>query len=113
MKTILIVEDWPIEQEKYKSGLPEFDLLQATNFSEAVQHFKEHQTEIAAIVLDGHLSKYEYGHALAAAFREQGYTGPMLATSSDDGLRARLMECGCDHAVNKNDVPDYLRRILA
>ncbi|MDB5188061.1 MAG: hypothetical protein JWO50_581 [Candidatus Kaiserbacteria bacterium] len=113
MFKILIVEDLIHEQDRYAENMPNFELLQAFNFKEASEHFHAHQNELAAIVLDGKLSRYEYGHALAASFREQGYRGPMLATSSDEDLRRRLMHYGCDHSVNKDDVPDYLRKLLA
>ncbi len=113
MHKILIVEDDPLIQEMYQRDLGGFDIVPALSLEEGRGAFSQFASEIKAVVLDGSLGSGEFGHVLAKEIRDAGYTGPMIACSSLAACATDLREGGCDHAVGKGDLGNYLKRLLS
>jgi DNA-binding response OmpR family regulator len=114
MPKVLIVEDDRGFQRMYAGSLEAFELIQAYDWNDGLRLFQEHADSLDAIVLDGNLGNGDCGDTLAQAFRNAGYTGPMIATSHASETQEMLLESGCDHRVDsKFGVCDLLVKLLA
>ncbi len=115
MKKILIVEDgqkWSVQYQQDLGGY-EVSLIIAERADEARRQF-EVNPDVAAIVMDGCLfSEAPNTLELVKEFRVKGYTGPIIANSSD--YNKELQEAGCDHTCkydSKGFIPDQLIQLL-
>lgn len=113
MQKILIVEDDPLIQDMYQRDLEGFEIIQALTLEEGRKAFSQFAPEIKAVVLDGSLGYGEFGHVLAKEIRDAGYTGPMIACSSLTTYATDLREGGCDHAVGKGDLGNYMKLLFS
>lgn len=95
---ILIVENDPAVYRMLGSTLARrhpITTVNATNHREARDHFKAFTPHV--IVMDGRILDGETP-ALVKEFREQGFTGPIVANSSSYDVQDELIKAGCDHA---------------
>lgn len=109
MKKVLFVEDDEAQHKALRSWPFDFDIeiISAYDIVEGWAKFQEHVGTLDAIVLDGQLGtgqKKHYGHALAHQIRASGYTGPMIAASSDHDLNMTMLRYGCNIIAEKMKV---------
>lgn len=99
---VLFVEDdedlWDIISETLKKEVVEF--LPARSLKDAKQQFLDQKGQISAITMDGNLTDGATPH-LVRFIREQGFLGPVIATSGNDDLHELLMQSGCSHSCKK------------
>ncbi|GEM_PF-3965788 len=117
MATILIVEDTPLYQRGYQRELAEHTLIIAGTSAVARAEFARMQHTIDIIILDGELASMDPERDtvdMASDFRAAGFTGPMIAASSNPYIMNQLMEKNrCSHRASpKSDVQDLVNQIL-
>jgi len=115
MATILIVDDVAGVHRDYARGLVGHTLLRALSAKEAREQWKKHGKVIDVVVLDGYLNPSDgesTTEKLAEEIRASGFKGPMVASSSDDGICNRLRHCGCDHIIHKSNLPGLLALVV-
>lgn len=99
---VLFVEDnedlWDIVSEALEKEVVEF--LPARSLNEAKQLFLDHKGQLSAITMDGNLTDGATPD-LVRFIREQGFLGPVIATSGNDNLQKLLMLSGCSHNCMK------------
>ena len=119
---VLIVEDnkgvldfWQrcfAEQPWPELGL---QFLWAATLGEAMNVFSSNQ-DVTLVVMDWYLKKpsgfTDTTLELVQWMRKQGFTGPMIATSSDSEYQEVLKGAGCSHACDKGHLPEELRKVL-
>ncbi len=117
MKTmVLVVEDSLGIQRGYKRVLePTHTVIQAFTEQAGYDLFAEHVEEIVAIIMDGLLTENGRDNDtldLTRHIREQGFTGPIIATSSNEDIQSAQISAGCSHKAVKLDAVGELLRIL-
>lgn len=109
---VLIVEDKEEVQARYKGYLPELEIVSALTIPDALQAFEDNPN-FDAIVMDACVpGDTPNTISLVMHFRDT-YEGPMIAASSEESYRIRLMKAGCDHESNKDDLPQNLLQVLS
>lgn len=110
---ILSVEDDSNLQDLYEQILQDrIGILSAFTVEEGLQLFCEHP-EIVIVVMDGNVPCQTMTTVgLTKEIRRRGFTGPMIASSSDTVLSSALMKAGCDYQSQKFEVPDLIIRLL-
>lgn len=106
---VLAIDDDPMFQRLYRRLLErEYTVIVASDAAEAKTLFAA--SNVWAVVMDGmlrplenfsneHFGSDDFSYGLTRWMREQGFTGPIIATSTHDGVRRKQLEAGCDHAV--------------
>jgi CheY-like chemotaxis protein len=113
---ILIVDDDKLLTSTFAYWSPAtFDgdhvVLQATTIQDAVP-LLEAAPEADVILVDGFIPHLPTdGLQVMANLRAAGYTGPMVAISSDDGIRAQMLRAGCAAACSKRK-PRKLEQVI-
>lgn len=110
---VLFVDDEDDQHRKWYRALGEdhIRMLCATTIERAEQLFSANP-DLAAIVMDTCVpGDRPTTPPLVRKFR-QSFTGPIIAASSSRVFREQLKAVGCDHACEKECVPEDLLRIL-
>ena len=107
MQTVIVIEDDEMVVGLYKSlcddrkysGLVEFHFF--SNKADAWNFFEHCSVMmIASIVVDGHVEDGETID-LVKKFRQSGYRGLIIGSSSDMELAEDLIDAGCNQSLNK------------
>lgn len=109
---ILIVEDEPAVFRMLDLTLTRrhpITAVNATNHPEAREHFTSFKPDL--IVMDGKILDGKTPD-LVREFREQGFTGPIVANSSNYDVQDELVEAGCDHAAQSKMAHMILPEII-
>lgn len=111
---VLIVDDDEKIQRLFEESLAEKVIILPATFVElALNMFKDWQSKIDAIVIDACVPGNEPNtQPLVKKFREKGFLGPIIGTSSCEEYRQELMQCGCSHQAEKDKVPALLLELL-
>lgn len=115
---ILIIEDDLGWQTKYRTELPPtVEIIEVTDHETAatvVAQLVNGTTTFDAIVFDGCLYGDNFDTApYVRILKDSGFTGPMIATSSNPSVRTWLLEAGCTYeARHKETIPRLLKKIL-
>lgn len=110
---ILVVDDlflWHAEFERVLGE--EYEVHCATTAAEARVLLREHQ--YAAIIMDGKLGRgdpEETTVQLTRDVRQAGFAGPIFAASALPSLKARQLEAGCSHELDKGS-GNWLQRLI-
>lgn len=115
MKKILIVEDLERVQNKFSDALAgKVELLQAYTLSQAITLFIEHKETLAVIAMDACVPGDEPNSMrIVKMIRAEGFMGPMIAISSLDEYRMKLVEAGCSHECEKDRLPEQVLELVA
>jgi CheY-like chemotaxis protein len=121
---VLIVEDWPDNQEMIKQKLEEATcgnivVLQALDIITAKILFRDNP-DIKAIIMDYLMpmrsddpSRMDNTADLIREFRKRfGFTGPIIATSGEEDNRKIQLKAGCDHEAEKRQASKKVIEIL-
>jgi len=114
MHKVLFVEDEKQVQGLWRAQLANkgVEMIQALNGTDAAMHFLVFSKELAAIVLDGNIPGVKTDtRELIHDFR-QSFQGPIIAVSSDENLRALMVEAGADSGCEKKDLAKHLLAVL-
>jgi hypothetical protein len=113
LKKVLIVEDsrgWQSDYARQLNG--RVQILAALTIKEAEELFAANP-DINAIVMDACVpGDSPTTPPLVRKIRET-FAGPMIAASGAVWFRKQLMECGCDHQADKDDVPAKVIEVLS
>jgi hypothetical protein len=125
MEKVLLVEDNEKMVRVIKINFdlkfsPKMRLLSAGTIIEAKRLFSENN-DIVAIIMDGYVPMREGRRVwppnttedLVGEIRDKGFSGPIIATSSNLELREKLIEAGCDYQCDKLDVVSRLEYFIA
>lgn len=119
MKTkILVFEDDSRVTDRYQERLAgePVEIICAQLPGEAMECYEEHKDTVDIIVMDACLADNKPDTIpLVRHIRESGFTGHMIANSSEALFNHELIKAGCDLWVrysNKYDVPDLLIELL-
>lgn len=116
MKRVLFVEDDDGGYFSMTKNLQEIvERFRATSCESALQLFHASRSIILAfdaIVWDGEVNDGLTFKAIKEV-RDAGFTGPMIAASSNSDWRREQLDAGCDHEViRKSFVPQKLAELL-
>lgn len=121
MKKVIIFEDHERVLQVYREladDLESVTFIFCTNVIDATpgflrQHF-EAEEHPAVVVMDACLpGDTPNTIPLVRAIRQMGYSGPLVAVSSDDHYNQLLCQVGCDHALeSKAEGLRYICQIL-
>jgi len=108
---ILIVEDTKSMSDLYVYKLsPHFDVLVAATVYDANRIFQDNNGDFELIIFDyqvpsrpdsGLLSPGDNTECIVQKIKRDGFTKPMIATSSEPKYRTKLMNAGCTHESEK------------
>lgn len=100
---ILVVEDDLSVWSVYEGLCLDTEWVFAMTVAEATQKFQASGGMFLAIVMDGFLVSQEDSSPFIRFARQQGYKGPMIATSSKSDQMKVLLAAGCDMECPKLD----------
>ncbi len=113
-KVILIVDDDSTAQFIYEKGLAGMpvSIITAYTLEEAAEKFAA-TPAIDLIVMDGCVDSGNTLNTLPLIEKiRETYEGPMIAASSLDTYRYRMMKSGCSHEAAKPEVAALIKKIL-
>jgi response regulator RpfG family c-di-GMP phosphodiesterase len=114
---ILLVEDGPEYLEFYKKALAGHPLhiFEAGEVALAEKILLQHP-DISAVVVDGRLEDTDFIQdtcEFVSRVRASGFSGHMIAASSNDDWRRSLVHAGCNHdGGDKKEIPRKLLEVL-
>lgn len=109
---ILIVEDRQFYHELWSRSLGDKVLILGAYTIEEAEALFAANPELALIVMDACVpGDWPTTLPLVRKIRET-FSGPMIAVSSESAYRRKLMERGCDHESDKDDLPQKILEIL-
>ncbi len=114
MLKVLIVEDELRCHRDYEKGLeanPDVTLIRAYTIEEAEKEYAANP-DVACIVMDACVPGDRITTIPLILTIRKTFAGPMIAASSMDEYRAKLMNVGCNHEAPKYDVPRKIREVL-
>ena len=108
---ILIIEDMLRIQEAWKMHLEKHDhtVVQALTPHEAIDLFEENP-DVDIIVLDGCIGPLFNCLPVLREIRET-FKGPIIAASSDAHFRQTMVQAGCSHECEKEQVLSLIKAI--
>ena len=110
--TILVIEDDPIWQKVYYLSFKQSaNILQATNLVDAEAIFLENPG-INLIVIDGYLGETILNTLPLIKKLRETFKGEIIAVSTDEDSRTRMVAAGCSSQVDKNDSVPFIERYL-
>ena len=111
-KKILVIDDEDFFHEVIKEGLGDrVTILSVFSIEEAEEVFSANP-DLCLIVMDACVpGDSPTTPPLVRRIRES-FNGPIIATSSLDTYRRKLMEAGCDHESTKLKLPEKIIAIL-
>lgn len=115
---VLVVEDKKMLQRALAMRFAgKADLLPAHNLAEARELFLAYRDDLRLVVLDGCLRSAFQVQApdtlpLIAEFRGT-FQGPIIAASTISSFRRMMVEAGCSHECDKDELPGEIERLLA
>lgn len=110
--TILIIEDSLVWQKVYYLSFKQSaNILQATNLVDAEAIFLENPG-INLIVIDGYFGGTLMDTLPLIKKIRETFKGEIIAVSTDDDSRTRMVAAGCSSQVEKNDSVLFIERYL-
>lgn len=112
MKKVLLVEDKSFYHQMYQERLGDkVEIISAFTIEEAEQLFSS-EDGFDAIVMDACVPGDSPTTPPLVRMIRETFTGPMIAISSLNSYRHKLMEAGCDYEATKAGLPQKLITIL-
>jgi len=112
MKKVLIVEDVAKLQQLWQALLvSHVEVIQALTIEEAKRKFTAHP-DIFAIVVDACVPGDIVNTESLVVILRAGFAGPIIAASSCQEDRLRLIKAGCSHESSKASVPRTILTLL-
>src|SRR4051812_32291976 len=109
---LLVIDDSETFQDALADYLSRWiPSIRATTLRQAERLYYKNKASIKFICLDGCVNgqgKTFDSAPLARKIRKDGFSGPLIAISSDQEINAELMKAGCSHQVRKWQAPEYL-----
>lgn len=112
---ILILEREEMIQMLYSRSLQGHELLHANNLEEAETLFRANHQTIDVIVVNGcveHADKELDTGPFIQKVIASGFKGPIVATSSNEGVRQDMLKAGCTHECEKHKLVNLLKQII-
>jgi CheY-like chemotaxis protein len=113
---VLIADDLPRVISTWTHHLASYGIgvVVATSLEELHSVYAQHQSHIAAVILDGCIP----GHfvntiGFIRAARANGFTKPIVAASSLPEYRAQMVGAGCSHQAPKELAADLVADLLS
>lgn len=113
---VLIADDLPDVIRNWESALHEYGIrtIKAMSIRDLCGTFLAHESEIAAVILDGCIPGHSVntiGFIMIA--REIGFTKPIIAASSLEKYRDRMVGWGCSHQAPKELAAELVADLLS
>ncbi|MFA5870871.1 MAG: response regulator [Candidatus Paceibacterota bacterium] len=113
MKKVLIIEDKAVFQGLWEMELDGKVLLfQAISIPEAKNIFYQNP-DLSVITMDACVPGDEPNTIPLVEEIRKTYSGPIIATSSDENFCEALIKAGCNYGISKENVAEEILKVLS